>query len=151
MKDQVVTRETAELAKTKGFNENTHSNYYLKACDKNEPDKAFLCNDGSELERKIQIDEETYHNVYHVLRVPTQSLLQKWLREIHHLEVGAYKKWRNGLNARDNTTTYQTIVRDFTTLRLEYDSTKFMSLNGYETYEAALEEGLFEALKLIEL
>ena len=70
--------------------------------------------------------------------VPTQSLLQKWLRKKHFIKV------RVASNSR-------TSHFPMTEL-LELDGTKGCGpsyLKNYKTYEKALEKGLYEALKLI--
>ena len=134
MKEELISFETAKLAKERGFeefvsycyleNEELYGTYSLM----NEDDSAFIdIMDGNELENHNSSDFDRYS-------APTQSLLQKWLREKHHLII---------------TVAYQ----------YEYDSTpysywiykKFQSLwvNDLNTYEEALELGLQEALKLI--
>ena len=72
---------------------------------------------------------------------PTQSLLQKWLREVHklHVNIIMYEYWYPEVE----------IIND----RAEsYPHPNYEYPNGkvdYETYEEALEIGLQEALKLI--
>lgn len=77
---------------------------------------------------------------------PTQSLLQKWLREVHEINVFIYCYGFGYYPTHDN-------------IHLPTDKVKYVdrrwntqnSLNlGFETYEQALEIGLQEALKLIE-
>ena len=65
--------------------------------------------------------------------LPTQSILQKWLREVHKLEVNAYGVRYTG-NA--NSTYYTYSVNGVSQLH-PYKCT---------TYEEALEAGLFDAL-----
>jgi len=70
---------------------------------------------------------------------PTQSLLQRWLREIHNIEVVPgphFKKLSYGCEVYHYTAKN---VTGYTPIEL----------NSSETYEEALEEGLIEALKLI--
>lgn len=65
--------------------------------------------------------------------LPTQSILQKWLREVHKLEVNAYGvRYTGNANA-----TYYT-----------YSVNGVSQLHPYKctTYEEALEAGLFDAL-----
>jgi len=68
--------------------------------------------------------------------LPTQSILQKWLREEHNLEVNAYGVRYTG----DISVTYYT-----------YSVNGVTQLRAYkcDTYENALEAGLLEALKSI--
>lgn len=119
MKEQLISFETAKLAKEKGFNNEgmTHSCNYLYASTgklvsigSNEfwsPDSTLICS------------------------APTQSLLQKWLREKHNIQLFIFKQ----------------ISCCWTwTIWGESAST---CLDRFDTYEQALEKGLQEALKLI--
>lgn len=161
MKEQIVSFETAKLAKEKGFNiqcinyyfedgefrENTltgtngyYGDEYLFTFDeflenwnnkwltKKNGDRCFGCN-------KTEGYFETYS-------APSQSLLQKWLREKHNLYV--------------IVDTIHTLIGT-EVIRVEWkwsitsdkdDDIKCI-WNGKETYEQALEAGLQEALKLI--
>jgi hypothetical protein len=103
MKDELVTIETAKLAKEKGFS----SESYL------EPSNYCI--------------------------TPTQSLLQRWLREVHNIHVEIWF---------DNTQLdgFPYLYEIYNQQNQEGD------INGhyFDNYEEALEEGLQEALKLIE-
>lgn len=78
--------------------------------------------------------------------VPTQALLQKWLREIHEINIFMtfkpnIKKWDfipydMGMNGNE-----------YVKYNLEY--TKQFNDRRFDTYEEALEIGLQEGLKLI--
>ena len=59
MKEQLITSETARLAKEKGFDEK-HSNFYV---------------------------DEKENGGFTAMPCVPQSLLQKWLREVHRIEV----------------------------------------------------------------
>lgn len=108
MREQLITFETAKLAKEKGFNE-------------------------------IIFESDGNCNITGVYKAPTQSLLQKWLREnpkliLWCIPIGTdyedFVVWdykiRNHTNGREHTGKLQ-----------------------LKTYEEALEKGLQEALKLI--
>ena len=79
----------------------------------------------------------------------TQSLLQKWFREIHMINVES--------NYLSNIKKYRSIFKPMSIIPKTYTSIKDLAdaLNpyygriGYDTYEEALEEGLKNALKLI--
>lgn|SRR4030042_3419563 len=118
MEEQLVLFETAKLAKEKGFNE-----YGLLWLDYDSTGK-FINN--------------TYMNGKSECICCTQSLLQKWLREVHGLFVLTlpdYKGlWGYSIMQKDH---YHTQGN-----RFELDE-----IVG--TFEQALEEGLQEALKLI--
>jgi len=122
MEEQLIEFETAKLAKEKGFDwrvfhfwdefGKTKSNEYL---NHNKENDYFP----QEFSR------------------PTQNLLQKWLREVHNIDLDIY---RNVL-----TTKYR--------LNEIYLNCKEVELlddeKEYKTYEEALEQGLIQALKLI--
>jgi hypothetical protein len=110
MKEQLISFETAKLAKEKGF-DNDSANYYVTSGRLN-----------------VVNGEDMFD-------APTQSLLQKWLREKHDINVVA--------SATVNMWFYNS----------EYISTGKLivstSEQSYDTYEDAIEKGLQEALKLI--
>lgn len=84
MEDQLISFETAKLAKEKGFDLNTYSNCWVKTLDGD-----VIHN--SERRNISEHDRCTQH-----LMQPTQSLLQKWLLEKHNLFVSvelAYSSW----------------------------------------------------------
>ncbi len=78
MKEKLVTFETAKLAKEKGFN--IPSRYYYNQ-KHNKIDYDL---------HEAQVVDGTYVNSFVNLLdypAPTQSLLQKWLRERHRIDV----------------------------------------------------------------
>ena len=112
MKEQLVTFEVAKLAKEKGFNELSDSCYNIIGVISNN------------INNKNQ--DWTDNKVY---TAPTQSLLQKWLREIHKINVYCIPSdfeegtWYNNIASHNPVFT--------------------------GTYEEALEIGLQEGLQLI--
>ena len=138
MEEQLISFETAKLAKEKGFEEFV-SYCYLK--DKklygtyslmNEDDSAFIdIMDGNELENHNSSDFDRYS-------APTQSLLQKWLREKHHLIIIVAYQYEY-----DSTSYSYWIYKENNSLPIN------QWVNDLNTYEEALEMGLQEALKLI--
>lgn len=122
MRDELILFETAKLAKEKGFSLNCFGqDYYVS--------KTKLCKSGKLLDKDL-----TY-----VYSAPTQSLLQRWLREKHFINICV------GGSSR---TTYTLMIE-----YLDIDGTtgagvpKFWKY--YKTYEKVLEVGLLEALQLI--
>jgi hypothetical protein len=121
MTDQLISFETAKLACKKGFRE----------------------------EQEFYIDSESRINhVHRGFMCPTQSLLQKWLREIHNFFIcikcdGKSKFDFHGYPLNEETWTGQ---RD-----KEYGFGPEIGAKPYRfnSYEEALEIGLQEALKLI--
>ena len=120
MKDELICFETAKIAKEKGFDESCR---FVFENDK-EKDLGY-----------IQRKNSTYPNVF---TRPTQTTLQKWLRDIHEIDVVAIP------------------VRFTGHLEIGYWTYSVKSIQPvgkqkykFNTYEDALEIGLQEALKLI--
>ena len=133
MKEQLITFDTAKLAKEKGFNvpviyyfedyngELTH--YHLSKKDWNNRGKQYSI----------------------MYSAPSQSLLQKWLREVHHIVIDntcyfSLTKFTLKLHTFENGEFIGTVI----------DSVRDVKNRvTYKSYEEALEEGLIEALKLL--
>ncbi len=110
MEEQLISFETAKLAKGRGF-------------------KKEWCSIAYKEDKKLYMDTGLYTNY----PAPTQSLLQKWLREKHRIYViplfDEPYGWTIGINSK---------------------TVKFNLNLFFNTYEEALEKGLQESLKLIE-
>lgn len=131
MEDQIISFETAKLAKEKGFNIPTR-NFYA--------DSSW---DSKEIYSVIEVgyneftdSMENNHGFGDITLIPTQSLLQRWLREVQGIHVEAtfdsfHKVYYIQLYLKDNHTFHGEDDRIF------------------KTYEEALEKGLIEGLKLI--
>lgn len=118
MEEQVISFETAKLAKEKGFNIKTLFAYNLLG----------VTNNSFKIYRGKDFDE--FSNTF--CFTPTQSLLQKWLREEHNLHIELqYGK-----------------INKYYYLVFKNDVCEFSSCISLN-YEEALEIGLLEALKLI--
>lgn len=134
MEEQFVTYETALLAKEKGFDENTDKCY----ADTKEHEYEDVWNHGDDIKVEYEPPHivssryiEDYNYTRYICDAPTQSLLQKWLRENHSIHITIEYRGRyygNVWRVSDGLT------------RIEQQ----------EEYEAALEMGLLQALKLIE-
>jgi hypothetical protein len=128
MKEQLISYETAVLAKEKGFDplpQGIYTKYYSKTD-----------------EYELLIFKRSVTSVRNDdIKVVTQSLLQKWLREEYDILVSVFPVMKERY--------YCTISR-ILSLGLEpitrgpYDPKE-----SNPTYEEALEKGLQEALKLI--
>jgi hypothetical protein len=113
MKEKIITFETAKLAKEKGFNEICEYGYFDR-------------------DDEIILDISDHNNSDNLdISAPTQALLQKWLREVHNINVYCQPvdyentdKWFNNIASHNPPFT--------------------------GTYEEALEVGLQEALTLIQ-
>jgi hypothetical protein len=76
MKEELISFECAKLAKKKGFNQNPYET-------RNSYRPRF--SDGSE----IHLSDSLFAPEYNICVVPTQSLLQRWIRESRgvHIEI----------------------------------------------------------------
>ena len=117
MKEQIISFECAKLAKEKGVNEYLNNIYYTA--------------DG----RLLPIRDLISSNLDDCFNAPTQSLLQRWLREKRGIYISikleiAYipRGWYCYIDA---------------------DSYRLWGSDAYKTYEKALGVGLIKALKLI--
>lgn len=160
MKEQLISLETATLAKEKQFQEYT-SYFYTKEnglCsidtdgeilniyndDLTFKDSIWDCN-GDFWYNEIEDEEGIYAQTYEPIKypAPTQSLLQKWLREAHqlHLEI----------QVQDYVETPKFYWNIFGT----YKNNKIIRCiansprEDYVSYEEALEAGLQKALSYI--
>ena len=142
MEEQYITFEVAQLAKEKGFNVPVNNAYDLKGEFGNYYD----------IVNESPFDYEDDHIDYDSLRysAPTQALLQKWLRKVHQIYV----------DVDIDQTTYPKfcyMISRFigNPMNLAAEEWDWQNLpNGvdwglHRKWEDALEEGLFEALKLI--
>ena len=139
MKDELVSFETAKLAKEKGFNEPCNSFYDLY----NNPDNNLI----------ISISVKDNWNNYKSISVPTQSLLQKWLREVHNIQIEVMLYHMHGKWVGEK---YKYGIYRICKNEEEWNNTNkynmeecFHKDNENSTYEEALEAGLLEGLKLI--
>ena len=125
MKEQLITFDTAKLAKEKGFDELTKYIYF------NGELSGLTLDDYNYLgDKKLRKN---------VLSAPTQSLLQKWLREKHNIQVCNNLHYKVGGGIAG-------YLIDISHPNGDFKSTSISE----NTYEEALEKGLQESLKLIE-
>ena len=137
MREDLISFETAKLAKEKKFNIPCE-NFYIEYID---DDVADLFN--YEEQRGSGYAELYRNNQEFKYSASTQSLLQKWLREVHKIDI-MILPWEGTEN---NTVSYQYFVLN------NFDEDKYddsyVKEKNYDTYEKSLEIGLQEALKLI--
>lgn len=123
MEETLISFKVAKLAKEKGFDWETQKVYDADETNIKNPTIYIYGED-------LSGDDELY--------APTQSLLQKWIREVHNISIK---------------------IDDFYTeskLRFDCNVCKLGSQEDnpkgcYSNYEEALEEGLYEALLLIKI
>lgn len=163
MEETLISFETAKLAKEKGFIEPV-INYYHMHEGLTEP----------ELIDEIDILLKNYKRPYEVRKncntistefgyvenfsAPTQSLLQKWLREVHNIHIGVNVRFHEVKTKGIVMYAYELSTSDNLYDGIGDNLNKWMQGLGdeydplfhvYKTYEEALEAGLQEALKLI--
>ncbi len=154
MEEQLISFKTALLAKEKGFsNSKSIGKTICIKYDKYESiiDGECTCSIKSKyhnnklltLNSRGNYNKPNYGDFSEmtlVLEFPTQSLLQKWIRETHKIYVTALPSYTDD---SDNKKHYFELFYG-KTLRLFGDKYSY-----FPTYEEALEVGLFEALNLI--
>ena len=127
MKDQLISFEIAKLAKEKGFDEWCANGYNIHSTvDKH----------------KLQEIKNKNSGVMYI-SAPTQSLLQKWLREKHKIHVSAFpvvpERWYCSLSYITNDG-LKTVI-----------GAPYNPKNALGSYEEALEKALLEALTLVKI
>jgi len=147
MKEQLVSFETAKLAKEKGF-EIPSARFYctdgvirfhpfsIFHLDEDEVDEleedSILINDGKFI---VSLWEDRNLTIGNIL-APTQSLLQKWLRVVHDIDVIVSVVY-TGDGKRYHCDLFTTYMSSLPSI--------------FDTHEESLEEGLQEALKITKL
>ena len=148
MTEQIITFETAKLAKVKGFP--------IDVCLNSYNDHEKLSYNPCFVTRSFPAEYQHFHLANlekHADKyaAPTQSLLQKWLREVHKLNVI--------VDVIDNSKYYHYDYCIVNHNKREYHDEDMMDQAyrffkwhcNHVTYEDALEEGLVNALNLIEV
>ena len=157
MKEQIISYETAVLAKKKGFREptidmyyksNTHFELHKGSVSHTRYTNCSKLYHGSDTcdyeESRVYVDDlykqvEDYPAKNMLFQAPTQSVLQKWLREIHGIVV---------LVQLDLIyTTYGVQIKFHPNCKFKSDTITKFAYGG--SYEENLELGLQEGLKLI--
>lgn len=142
MEEQLVSFETAKLAKEMGYFNGCRASYthfyedYIYDNDPEHPEshKKDQINLNDRWFHKNLSEEDCSNEHFTVYEAPTQSLLQKWLREKHSTDIqilGLIGHYFVGINKKD----FHECSQYF------YPSEK--------SYEDVLEIGLQESLKLI--
>lgn len=140
MEDHKVSFELAVLAKEKGFREYTATGYAQNG-------DIYLHQGGQEsvITGQKYFEGSSYKGSPFLCSRPTQSLLQKWLREVHDLEIHiSCVTQHNEVKKSCKLVHYQYFVKSksqYYFIRIENE--------GFKTYELALEDALLESLKLI--
>lgn len=136
MEDTLISLETAKLAKERGF-DLLVDYFYLTLKD----------SQNGEVEVRTWSTPSNFNSpppnpyiieIREAYSAPTQSLLQKWLREVH--------KYCIFVNMYDDATYYYEVVWVY-----KKEAHSQSNYNGcFSTYEEALEDGLQNVLKSLE-
>jgi hypothetical protein len=162
MKEQVISFETAKLAKEKGFNEICTSHYLpekqVYSADKPKSlfESALRYSRNKESYdygavvwfRNSDLHDENNGNGFRLDKgytAPTQSLLQKWLREEHGIDIQIRRLCYRGSFREEEWDEYN----DFIYMPGQNDHLDITLGNEFDTHEEALENALQESLKLI--
>lgn len=127
MEEQLISFETAKLAKEKGFDIPCWN--YIDIYNTEDSIMGYI---GDTFEEKLNFAKE-FIQYY----LPTQSQLQKWVREVHNIDA-----FCDCLGSKK----YYSIVYDNS---IKVGNDKVFEQEKDTSYEKALEIGLQEALKLI--
>jgi hypothetical protein len=148
IREEYISLETAKLAKEKGFANGTRASYchylgsYVYDGDP-EHNESYKKDDV-----KLDYDFYTVNNMegldysnehYSIYEAPKQSLLQRWLREEHNMEVFIIPDIH--FIGKKQINHYRCWIPD-------NPGRKDMKIS-FDTYEEALEAGLLETLELI--
>lgn len=146
MEDCLISFETAKLAKEKGFEEYTSKTYkeYIKdrlLFDFKYGEDILLKNKGTVvLSYRIPFSEEEW-SYFIPYPAPSQSLLQKWIREKHDLHIGIGLEL-HGENPK-SFWFYIENIKNGSIVNIDKLNDAVFS------YEEALEAGLVEALRKV--
>jgi hypothetical protein len=141
MEEQLISFETAKLAKEKGFNE--ASPFYYNQEFPQEKIKSGMLYEkvkNSEFEDSVMKSDEGDIEIFTYV-APTQSLLQKWLRE----KAGIFVFVWGATNAYGGGCFWYHVGLNLPNCESIKDRKQCFS-----SFEEALEKGLQEALKLID-
>lgn len=155
MEETLVSFEVAKLLKENGFNESCPY-YYVQEFGNSE----YLKNlHGTIIECKTTNEHGDVIGYYkrknssgqpHIIIAPTQSLAQKWIREVHGIfltvecdSAGHFRYHAYNLDAYNSKYPKYLGIEDTGLFEFGND------IYEYNTYEEALEEGIKQALQLI--
>lgn len=128
MQEQLISFKTAKLAKVKEFGYDFGGTHYVPG---------FYCDEESDKDpEEFEMQQEDACRCDYHLR-PTQSLLQKWLREVHNINLNI-RMWHSSENIYEYVLQYNKDNKNITVFGGDSNN-----------YEQTLEIGLQKALKLI--
>ena len=135
LEEDIISFETAKLAKKAGFDEYCYQTYQNEGSI-----SPFPILEDMEGKPCNPLDYKWCNSKIHkdIFTAPTQSLLQKWIREVIEYDIDIR------CNCTSNGQYFVTVFGRKTKF-----PTLYLGNTYYKTYEEALEVGLYQALKLI--
>jgi hypothetical protein len=144
IKEQRLTFETAKLSKEKGYDVAGYGYFtkYLK--DQIDPEYPEGGGPFSMTKGEIEYDNNYFVNnksgdftneSYFMCSAPTQSLLARWLREVHNIQVYVYS------HTKDANGKYRDYIANINGKEINDPRD-----SEFQTYEEAMEFGLYVAL-----
>lgn len=132
MKDELITFETAKLAKEKGFNEKCKFRFFE---GKGELEEQVTSDRKSFRVMEVSLTHFREMEIHYTLR-PTQSLLSRWLREVHKIHISP-------MFIGPDTNKYQYRID------IENSGNTGEYSKWFTNFEECFEDGLMFGLKLI--
>jgi len=135
MNEELIKYKTAVLAKKKGFNFIVKNYYYPEAYNTTKP----IIYDQDIIENLNSHSSNAYYTA------PTQSLLQRWLREVHDIHI------KIEFLFEENKYYFSIYQSDADKIKFELYclEANIEDYVIYNTYEEALEDALYNTLNLI--
>jgi hypothetical protein len=134
MENKLVEFKTAKLAKEKGFDIQCN-NVFIQS---------YFQDDVAQSKQNVFNGYISCINLKGICFQPEQNLLQKWIREIHKINIEII----GFVDSPEETVCYYYHLRDMTkysTLLILPDSSE----NTFDTYEECLENSIYKSLTLI--
>lgn len=126
--ERLISLKTVRLAKEKGFDMNNIPYRDSKTSE-------------IVLNWKERLEYFATAKNANLIKIPTQSLLQKWLRDEHNMDIEIYMHHEMGVKE------YAYLILSLEGKQILWKSAKS---GRYNSYEDALETGLKESIKLLD-
>lgn len=132
----IISFETAKLAKEKGFDENVYD-FYCPLGELNKVGGDIPKTDGVKLNNHTGYRGDKKKGLHPYTSATTQAQLQRWLREEHDIDTGLYF-WNDG--------SYSYRITELVGIKNLIQHTDDIFIG---TYEQTLERALLKALKIL--
>jgi hypothetical protein len=161
LQDERITLETAKLAKEKGYHVAGYGSYTEYLVNRKDPEYPEGGGPFSMKKGEVEFANDYFMNNhpstdysnknYVMYAAPTQALLARWLREAHGIQVYVVSGTLDGNHKYRDYVAHVCVGKshDNTVGRVVRSAVNDARDEEYQTYEAAFEFGLQEALKNI--